>query len=124
MKFTKQDFGKLRDDINTALQPVAEKYALRMTAGNISYREDTFSVKLECAKTDVGDLVAKEFEKNCALFGLSPDDYKREFVLNCDKHAIVGLSLGSSKYPIICLNLRTDKTYKFTEEAVKRALGK
>lgn len=124
LKFTKQEFIELRDDINTVLQPVAEKYALRMTAGNISYSEDRFSVKIECARTDAGDLEKKEFDKNCTLFGLSPDDYRREFIINADKHILVGLSLGSPKYPFICLNLKTNKKCKITEEAVKRALGK
>lgn len=123
MKFTKTEFDKFRKDVDQALLPLAEKYALSITAGDIRYANDTFSVKVKCARTDAGNLELKEFEKCCSLFGFSPDDYMREFTFENEKHALVGFSTGSSKYPCICLNLCNNKRYKLTEDAVKKQMG-
>ncbi len=124
MKFTKKEFESFRQEFNQAMVPLAEKYALSITAGKISYGDDTFSMKVDCSKTDAGDLKQKNFEKYCSVYGLSAEDYKREFVFNGDQYALVGFSLGSPKYPCICVDLANKKQYKLTEDAIKKALGR
>jgi len=121
MEFTKNEFQAFRKDFDQALLPVAEKYSLTIKAGSISYQDDTFSMKVECAKTDAGNLEQKEFEKYCLLYELSPDDYMREFVFNGERYTLAGLAVSSPKYPCICLNIGNGKRYKLTEDAVKKA---
>ncbi len=124
MKFTKKEFQVFRKDFEQAMAPVAEKYALNITAGNIQYNEDTFSMKVSCAKTDAGNLAQKEFNTYCSLLGFSPEDYGQEFVFEGDKYMLAGLSVSSPKYPCICLRLDNQKRYKLTADTVKRLLGK
>lgn len=124
MQFTNEGFATFREDLEKAIRPVEEKHALRISKGDIRYDEDKFTVKLECVKTDAGDIEKKEFEKYCSVFGLSSDDYMREFVTNGTKYALVGLSPNCPKYPYNCVNVRTKKTYKFAAEAINKAFGK
>jgi len=123
MKFTKKEFQAFRNDFDQTMLPIAKKYSLTVKAGNISYQDDTFSMKVECAKTDAGNLEQKEFAKCCLMYELSSDDYMREFVFNGERYALAGLSLSSPKYPCICLNIGNGKRYKLTVDAVKKALN-
>ena len=114
MKFTKKEFQAFRKDFDQALLPIAEKYSLTIKAGSINYQEDTFSMKIECAKTDAGNLEQKEFAKYCLLYGLSPGDYMREFVFNSERYALAGLSVSS---PTRLYNERNAKTAVGTGDA-------
>lgn len=122
MNFNTAEFRKFREDFQEAVRSVEEKYALTIEAGNITYSADTFTYKVTCAKTDAGDLKQKEFERYCASYGFSKDDYKREFVLNGDRYAFVGISAKSYARPCICTNLGNNKQYKLSAEHMKRVL--
>lgn len=122
MKFIKKDFEAFRKDFEQAIEPVAEKYNLTIKLGNISYREDTFSARIECSKTDAGDLAKKEFIKYCSMYGLSPDDYMKEFVYGGEKYILTKISIKNPKYPCECKNIENGIFYKFTAEIIKKAL--
>lgn len=124
MNFNFEEFQNFRDDFQQALLAVAEKYALTIEAGSISFKKDTFSFKVICVKTDTGDIKQKEFERYCAVYDFSKDDYNREFISNGEKYALTELAVKSPKYPCIATNIVNKNQYKFTANYVKQAFGK
>jgi len=124
MKFTKEEFARFRDDCNKALAPLGKSYNLAIHAGSVSYADSKFTLRLECEKTDAGDLRKQEFEKHCELYGLSAEDYRRELTFDGTRYMLVGFSPSSPKYPIICRRVDSGKEYKLTEESVKQAMKK
>jgi len=124
MEFTNQEFKSFRKDFDKTMGSLAEKYALAITSGNISYGTDEFSMKIKCMKTDCGDINKKEFENYCMVLGLMPGDYKSEFMFKGAKYVLEALSVRSSKYPCICTMVGNGKSYKFPVDIVKEALSK
>lgn len=55
------------------------------------------------------------FDLACRQFGLQPEDKNKFFVSGGTKFQIVGISPRSWKRPIIALNTRDGKRYKFSQ---------
>lgn len=119
---TKDMLKQIREDINKALEPVGEKYGVKLTAGNASYTENNFTLKLEgAAVKEDGTVAAKDaeaFKRHAHLYGLSPDDLGRKFTSQGKEFTITGLNTKSGKYPIIGRD-SNGKGYKFGADMVK-----
>lgn len=124
MKFTKEEFTRFRDDCNKALAPLGKTYNIAISAGSLSYSNNKFTLRLECEKTDAGDLRQQDFEKHCELYGFSAGDYQQEFTFDGTRYMLVGFSVSSPKYPVLCRRMDSGKEYKLTEESVKQAMKK
>lgn len=120
MKFTSHEFNAFRADVDKALLAVADKYALTISAEKVTYTTNSFTVKLECTKTDAGDLKQKEFAIYCASYGFAKEDYMREFSYEGVLHTLVGFAPRSPKYPCICTSQANGQHYKMTVDAVKQ----
>jgi hypothetical protein len=124
MEFNNIYFKKFREDCNAALKSVAEKYNLSINVGHISYSDDTFSAKMECQKTDAGDIGLKEFKRYCQLFGFQKEDYNREFTMDGRRFKLVGFNLKSPKNCCQIVDTKTGKQYRTTDKAVQLAFEK
>ena len=121
---TKKEFALFRKEAEQALQEIAMKYDVNIKAGNISYTNTNFNLKLEVTKKDIGGKTFEqvEFEKHCIMYGLKPEHYKKEFTMNGEKFAITGFKPRATKMPILAVN-QEGKSYKFRADIVKRLLA-
>lgn len=124
MNFNSKEFERFRAACTEALKPIGEEFQLSIDATSIKYGDNSFTLNLECRKTDADDMDKAAFERDCALFGFAAEDYQKTFVYNRNQYALIGFSRSSPKYPILCKQLDNGKTYKLTEETVKRAMSK
>lgn len=122
MVFNSKEFERFRAACTEALKSVGEEFQLSINATSIKYGDNDFTLKLECKRTDAGDLDKIAFERDCELFGFSAADYNKVFIYDRKRYALVGFSLSSPKYPILCNEVESGKTYKMTEAVVKRAM--
>ena len=123
MQFNSKDFTNFRNDVNEALEEIANKYGVNITTGKIKYSEFDFTMELKAIKQEEGlDGNQKEFEKVCFLFGFKPEHYKARFSLQGREFELVGFNPRSPKNCCSIKSVTDGKGYKCGDEAVKRAL--
>ena len=118
------DFKAFRKDLDKAMESVANKYNLTLKAGNISYDENTFSVKVTAERTDV-DVQKAQFMSNVkymSYYGFDENDYEANFVLNNAVYMLIGFKPGN-KYNVIAKKA-DGKQYAMVADAVIKAMGK
>lgn len=109
-------------EIKSALQEVAGRHGM-----TVEYKGVTFDptgmirprVELRTASAD-----ESEFSLYATRYGLEPKDYGAEFTSSGRLFRISGVSPRSPKRPILCEEVATGRTFKFTPAGVTRALGK
>lgn len=121
-----KEIDPLRQDINVALQSVAEKYGISIKAGNASYNDESVQFKLVCTTMGENGQVetkeAKDFKVYASMYGLNKEDLGKEFTAGRDKFQITGLK-PRSRNCIIAKKLGTSQSYKFDPESVQRYLS-
>jgi len=108
-------------DALAALQAVADKHGLTVTAKGGTYGGGVFAAKFEF-KT--GDADAEDYALYAPSLGLPPDGYGAIFTSGGEEYVVDSIAPRSWKRPIICKKVGTDQRFKFTADAVRAALTK
>lgn len=124
MKFNRKEFEAFRNDVEEALKQVSEKYGIEIECGKISYTDFDFNMQLKATKND-GNIDGKKalFEQECLLYGFKPEDYERQFTANGKNFKLVGFNRKSPKNCCSIYCVTDGKTYKCSDEMVKRAFA-
>ena len=121
----KEMLRNFRNDFAEAVKDLEQQYGIVITLGRITFDATSFTGKLEAKEGESKDQVNEDtFKAHCREYGLAPTDYDRRFTHQGKDYIITGIYLRSHKYPICCLCLADNKTYRFTADGVKRAIGK
>jgi hypothetical protein len=121
-KLDKENLPILRSEIDIALQPIADKYGIKLSAGNASFSEFSATFKLEVATAQDGNFITKEgqnFLNHAKYLGLSEDFLNKEFDWFGSKYILTGYKPRSSKYPFIANKISDGRSYKLPKTAVK-----
>ena len=82
MKVTKENLKKFRNDFETSMRDLEEKYGIQISMGNISYRDSQFSAKITALNLDAG----REEEKEP---GTSDDARQLAWNIGCRKNPLL-----------------------------------
>lgn len=122
MKLTKIDkeaCKTIQEAATAALQAVAESHGLAVKAAGGRYDGVIFTAKFEFALTsEDGQAISREaedFKHYCSLYNLKPEHLGAEFKINGDDYVLIGVAMGSPKYPLLARRVRDGRTRKFTE---------
>lgn len=119
-KFDRINVNSVADDAGEALKAVAEHYGLILKPGRGTYDPSagTFTTKwiFVCEGEDG---VPADFARNAPRYGLTVEDYNREFSTHTGTYRVTGINPRRRKYPISAKCVKTGKGYKFTQQAVK-----
>lgn len=121
MSFKKSDFPKIREDFQKAVADFEKKYNLKVSMGNIKYEEHEFNSKVTFTSNDMfTDEVRKiEFAKHAELYGLTVEDFNKEFTVKGKTYQVIGFEISRPKYPIKVREIATGKETLFVEEVLK-----
>jgi len=123
--FDRPTIKALRAEIDAALKAVADRHGIAITSGSATFSDANVSLKIQLATLGEGGAVntreAEDFRRNAASFGLAADDLGRSFFSRGKTYTLVGASVKSYKYPLLC---RDDggKVMKFRAESVRSLL--
>ena len=122
--FTRKQFEEFKNDTEQVMKALAEKYNVNIKTGKIKYADNNFTLALDVAKKEVNgqSFEQAEFAKHCYLFGLKPEDYRREFQYKERTYMLTGFSLRSPKMPII-VTCTTGGEYKLSRDLVASVLS-
>jgi hypothetical protein len=123
MEINKNSLHDFKQDFNTVVKTLNEKYGVTIQLGNISYQENKFNGKIEVVNKGATTTIAREeFERSAVYLGLKKSDFGKTFMSNGVLFKISGIKTRNRKYPILADNPQGD-TYKFPIDKVKRLLG-
>jgi hypothetical protein len=115
----------LRDDINTMLEVLEEKYGLSASVGGtIKYDAHTATIKIEVGVIKDGEVMTKEqqfLNKNWKIIGLD-DERMLNTMLRCPRgkfYYLRGYKQRAYKRPFIIEDAITGKQYMTTPSHVK-----
>lgn len=117
MQFTNSEFNAFRKDFKEALKEVEEKYGIIIEPKNLTYTSNSFNLKVlvtnvsEEQKEQGLDTEQIAFERDCAKFGFTKEDYKRRFVVRGDTYELYGFKASARKNPCKVQNVRTGARY-------------
>lgn len=125
--FDRSSCRLLREEIDAALIPVADKFGISFKGGPIRFSSDNMTIKIEAATKDSDGQVNSKEKTNFDLYGKSygfePEDFGAAFKLRGESYEIIGLTPRSRKFPV--LGKRTDgKVFKFNSTDVLMAMGR
>lgn len=126
-EFDKVILRKLREEIDSALKSVGEKYGLSLRAAGCTYEPNLAKFKLEVATTKAdGKAVEKievDLERYREIYGLTKEDTLKVFKYHGEDYKIAGIN-PRKKYPIIIRPVTGgNKGYCVSEEQMKRMLA-
>ncbi len=123
--FDKVNLKHLRTVIDLALAPIAEEHGIQIRLGSCSFSDSTARAKLEFSVLKNGvvvDMYAEAFKRSAEFLGMKPEDLGREFI-NGEAYRLVGYNSRCLKFPFLGVRLSDLKTYKLSENFVRRGLG-
>ena len=105
---------RLREEINQALESVAEKHSIEIHCGNCSYGDNEATYKLKINTIDVlsGKVMTKEYEDLLWMADMKGFDINGIYNLYGKKVSLEGYKTRAPKYPLIVLDLNNGKEYK------------
>ena len=118
-QMSRENCALISEDAKMALEMVAEQYGLQLKQGRGTYDPPagTFTMKWTFVCETEGGIPA-DFIRHAPIYGLTADDFGREFTTYNGTYAICGIKPRSRKYPILGKCIATGKTYKFMQSAV------
>lgn len=118
----RQLIKKIRVEVEENLKEIGKRYNIKFTAGNCTYSDEHFTLKLNGATiSNSGEVQSKEaldFKAYAELFGFKPDDLGKIFNVVGVKYKIIGLKLRAHNLPIIVQRVDTGERYKMSAHAV------
>lgn len=117
---TRQDAATLGREVEEALKIVAERHGLTCEIRGGTFDAGFFKPRVEF-KTAGND--RSEFDRYATLFGLEASDFGQTFINSGREFKVSGVAPRSTRRPILAIETRTGRTFKFEQSAVARALG-
>lgn len=111
MKKLLTDFRK---DFEEVTKDLERKYGFEIKLGNISYSSDgaSFEGKIHAIKVEEGKTGEQiKFEKECESYGFTPQDYKKEYIVDNKKYLLVGFKPKATVNKYIIEDAQTGEKY-------------
>ena len=119
-KFDKASLGRVRHEVNGSLAELGERLGITLHLGNISYKDNTFTAKVEGCLAGF-DARSADWSDYCWKFGLKEDWLGQTFAHGGEEYKIVGLNRRARKNPVI-VELR-GKTYTISASLIRNSFS-
>ena len=125
-QFDSATLKMLRNDLDSALKVVADKYGIGVKAGNATYSPENATFKVELAVKNEGGMAvtkeATEYKRMANFMGLKAEWLNQEFLFRGEKYLVVGLKPKSYKFPVLAKRY-DGKVFKIPVNAVRKGFG-
>lgn len=117
-RFDKSNLKNIRSLLERTLASALQKHGLTASLGNITFSPTDFRVTLSVATGSGDDVLKRNWDKYCRLYGFEPEDFGKTFVQGLNKYTICDIKPKSRKYPIIAKR-EDGSRYKFSTNNIK-----
>ena len=130
MRFDRRNLELFRKEFIDAVRELSEKHKVTISLGNISYTDSKFHTKMEVVSQEAlqaagGDFLTPhlaklklDFRRNAPYYGMD-FNYGKVIFKNGKNFILVGVKSRASKFPLVGMDLKTEKCYKLPETWAK-----
>jgi hypothetical protein len=120
-EFDKENLQAIRNDVNSALKAVEERYGVAFDIGRITYTSATIRTKLSGTIVGAVSGASNSVEAQLIIglksygyiYGVSEKDAKKVFSANGNQYVFMGIKASSKKYPFVVKRVSDGKMFKF-----------
>jgi hypothetical protein len=122
---TKTELQTLREEIQAALDAIAEAHDGVFNVGNITYDDTSAKIALTfMANGEDGESAEEvEFNKYARAYGFGPADYGKVIFIEGVAYQFYGFAPKARKYPCLLRKVDGQGAIKATLDTVKKHLG-
>lgn len=110
----------IHEEVKLAVQQIARARGLEVQIGSGTFSATEFKLgKVTFTTTDAARV---NWQRACAVVGLSAGDFGQSFYFQAKTYRIDGINLKAQKYPVIVFCVTDQKVYKFSASIVRDAM--
>lgn len=121
--FDRSEHRRLSAAIEAALKKVGDDFGVDLTAAGGVFGENRPHIKIAVTVRDNGSGMSSEhanFNRYCAMYGLKPEHFGQNIILDRTAYEIVGIKTSSGKYPIQIKRIFDGKVFGCSALSVTR----
>ncbi len=125
-KIEEKEATLLRQEIQSALDVIKEKYKLKdLIVNSMTYGKSSFTLSVSGRVNYQNNDPVEDFSKSYFIRSndLPEDFFERSFSLKGERYELFKVELKNPKYPVIAFNTANRKYYKFGLQEVLLYLG-
>ncbi len=102
MSFDRARCREIREALDGAVQPLAQRLGLAMRIGSATFTPGNIRFKLEIfADSETGSPEAEDFRLYCSRYGLEAEDLNKAFDWGGKQFVLIGCKPRSSRFPLL-----------------------
>lgn len=122
-EMNKASVRRLDAELREVILKFAEDRGLKATVGGGKFDPTVGEFKPKVVlKLEGAD--RRAFEREAGWYGLEPEDFGKKFDSRGRTFRVTGINSRAQRFPIVGVEVRTGKSFKFSEDAVRSALGR
>ena len=122
-KINKALLKKVRTKVNEVLGLVGKELNLKISLGNMTYRDYNATGKIKIEVVENGQAMSVEYTDLLDFADLHKIDLDTIYKLNGDPVIVTGYSWKSRKYPVVVTDLNTEKQFKVSRSWLLKVAG-
>jgi len=96
---------------------------VKIDFGTLSFNPQKYSTSMTVTTMEKSERVESVLERTCRSIGFTQNVIGMSFEFRGDKYEVTDIKTKNRKYPVIAVEMRTKKSYKFSVETIRKALG-
>jgi hypothetical protein len=120
---TREKILQVQNKIKAAIAEIEKEENVKIDFGTVSFNLQKYSTSMTVSSLEKSEKVESVLERTCRSIGFTQNVIGMSFDFRGDKYEITDIKTKNRKYPVIALETRTKKSYKFSVDTIKKILG-
>ena len=120
---TREKILQVQNKIKAAIAEIEKEENVKIDFGTVSFNLQKYSTSMTVSSLEKSEKVESVLERTCRSIGFTQNVIGMSFDFRGDKYEISDIKTKNRKYPVIALETRTKKSYKFSVDTIKKILG-
>lgn len=113
----------VQNKIKEAIAEIEKLENVKIEFGSSSFNPQRYTTTMTVSTIERSEKVDSIMERTCGSVGFTQNVIGMSFDFRGDKYEITDIKKQNRKYPVIAIESRTRKSFKFSVDSTKRALG-
>ena len=120
---TREKVLQIQNKIKEAIAQIEKDENVKIDFGTLSFNPQKYSTSMTVSTLEKSERVESVLERTCRSICFTQNVIGMSFDFRGDKYEITDIKTKNRKYPVIALETRTKKSYKFSVDTIKKILG-
>lgn len=120
---TRDKVISIQEKIKKAIAEIEKSENVKIDFGTLTFTPQRYTASMTVTTLEKSEKVESIMERTCRSIGFTQNVIGMTFDFRGDKYEITDIKTKNRKYPVIATEMRTKKSYKFSVDTIKKALG-